>query len=157
MSLLLFPNPNADNSHEVVYKEEDYSHRHTHPKIPSHSFGVPWNDHRKGEKERRWLQVTFWWAWTLQLTTLAAWKEDKRDLPGGPVVKTLHSWCRGHGFHPDWGTKSPPFFFFKEPYFYIGMHCWGNACSKQGEGKGTDAQISLMWPRASLLSLDFII
>ena len=23
-----------------------------------------------------------------------------RDFPGGPVVKTPHSQCRGHGFHP---------------------------------------------------------
>ena len=34
-----------------------------------------------------------------------------RDFPGGPVVKTLRSQCRGHGFDP-WskiklGTKIP--------------------------------------------------
>ena len=32
----------------------------------------------------------------------------RRDFPGGPVVKTSHSHCRGHGFEgsiPGWGTK----------------------------------------------------
>jgi len=24
----------------------------------------------------------------------------RRDFPGGPVVKTPHSQCRGHGFDP---------------------------------------------------------
>ena len=27
-------------------------------------------------------------------------EEVKEDFPGGPVVKTLHFHCRGHGFHP---------------------------------------------------------
>ena len=30
-----------------------------------------------------------------------------RDFPGGPVVKSLHSQCRGHEFNPGWGTKIP--------------------------------------------------
>ena len=29
-----------------------------------------------------------------------ALKLDVRDFPGGPVVKTLHFQCRGHGFDP---------------------------------------------------------
>ena len=28
-------------------------------------------------------------------------------LPGGPVVKTLHSHCRVHGLDPCQGTKTP--------------------------------------------------
>ena len=27
-------------------------------------------------------------------------KKKKRNFPGGPVVKTLHFYCRGHGFDP---------------------------------------------------------
>ena len=30
-----------------------------------------------------------------------------RDFPGGPVIKTPHFHCWGHGFNPWWGTKIP--------------------------------------------------
>ena len=30
-------------------------------------------------------------------------KKEKEDFPGGPVVKTPRSQCRGHGFNPWWG------------------------------------------------------
>ena len=29
------------------------------------------------------------------------------DFPGGPVVKTPGSLCRGHGSIPGWGAKIP--------------------------------------------------
>ena len=32
------------------------------------------------------------------------YKGAKRDFPGGPVIKTLHFQCRGHGFDP-WSGK----------------------------------------------------
>ena len=34
-------------------------------------------------------------------------KKENRDFPGGPVVKTPHFRCRGHGFSPWWGTEIP--------------------------------------------------
>ena len=34
------------------------------------------------------------------LTRDMAFKQRLEDFPGGPVVKTLHFHCRGHGFNP---------------------------------------------------------
>ena len=30
-----------------------------------------------------------------------------RDFPGGPVAKTMHFQCRGHGFDPWLGSEDP--------------------------------------------------
>ena len=32
---------------------------------------------------------------------------QERDIPGGPVVKTPCSQCRGHGFNPWLGNEDP--------------------------------------------------
>ena len=34
-------------------------------------------------------------------------KKHQGDFPGGPVVKTLHSQCRGPGFNPWSGNQIP--------------------------------------------------
>ena len=33
--------------------------------------------------------------------------ESKREFPGGPVIRTLHFHCRGHGSIPGPGTNIP--------------------------------------------------
>ena len=40
-------------------------------------------------------------------TTLPQFKARNRDLPGGPVVRTLHFHRRGSGFGPQSGNEDP--------------------------------------------------
>ena len=34
-------------------------------------------------------------------------RKRQEDFPGGPVIKTLRFYCRGHGFSPGQATKIP--------------------------------------------------
>ena len=46
-------------------------------------------------------QVNKYSVWKIEL------KKENWDFPCGPVVKTPHLQCRGHGFNPCWGTEIP--------------------------------------------------
>ena len=56
--------------------------------------------------------VTFdFYTFKKQVNKCSVWKielkKENWDFPGGPVVKTPHFQCRGHGFSPWWGNWDP--------------------------------------------------
>ena len=46
-------------------------------------------------------------TWLSNWTTMTQVKSETRDFPGGPVVKTLFSQCRGHGLDAWSGNWDP--------------------------------------------------
>ena len=63
---------------------------------------------------KHWLSLTYALTWAAEGHTGRMWgvgvawrqKDPEEDFPGGPVVKTLHSQCRGLGSIPGQGTRS---------------------------------------------------
>ena len=54
---------------------------------------IDWGEEKKSVQRlgcQETAKTNFWWR-----------------LPGGPVVRTLSSQCRGPGFDPWWGNKVP--------------------------------------------------
>lgn len=50
-----------------------------------------------------WVELKF--PTFLYEPSISQFKKKSRDFPGSPAVKTLHVYCRGHGFNFRSGTK----------------------------------------------------
>ena len=85
------------------------------PSMGSHRVGHDWSDLAAATIPKT--KCIFFWetaewsnsqnnnggCWSFQLKLYKKMPRE-RDFLGGPVVKTLHSQCRGHGFDPWWGN-----------------------------------------------------
>ena len=46
-------------------------------------------------------------SWAGSAVSVTSSRRERRDCPGGPVIKTPHFQCREHGGIPGWGAKIP--------------------------------------------------
>ena len=46
-------------------------------------------------------------SWAGSAVSVTSSRRERRDCPGGPVIKVHHFQCREHGWIPGWGAKIP--------------------------------------------------
>ena len=46
-------------------------------------------------------------SWAGSAVSVTSSRRERRDCPGGPVIKTPHFQCREHSWIPCWGAKIP--------------------------------------------------